>query len=127
MKISNFEKSAKTSKNLKKHKKKTSFLFSLGCFYAGGTNFIIKKGLFYAKFFEFEEFSIEPFFRSSFQPQHTVLNNCSKKSVRQFTFLCKKEDLKNINRAAPKCVATVLNIQHSDFIIIKSTDAMPRT
>ena len=35
LKISNFEKSAKTSKNLK-------------------TNF--KKGLFYAKFFEFEEF-----------------------------------------------------------------------
>jgi hypothetical protein len=35
LKISNFEKSAKTSKNLK-------------------TNF--KKGLFYVKFFEFEEF-----------------------------------------------------------------------
>jgi hypothetical protein len=31
-------------------------------FYAGGKNFTNKKGLFYAKFFEFEEFSIEPFF-----------------------------------------------------------------
>ena len=46
--------------------------FSLGYFYAGGTNFINKKGLFYAKFFEFEEFSIVPFFCSSIQPQHTV-------------------------------------------------------
>ena len=35
-------------------------------------NFINKKDLFYAKFFEFEEFSIEPFFCSSIQPQHTV-------------------------------------------------------
>jgi hypothetical protein len=31
-------------------------------FYAGGRNVINKKGLFYAKFFEFEEFTIEPFF-----------------------------------------------------------------
>ena len=36
-------------------------------------NFINKKGLFYAKFFEFEEFSIVPFFVvCSIQPQHTV-------------------------------------------------------
>ena len=41
-------------------------------FYAGGKKFTNKKGLFYAKFFEFEEFSIEPFFCSSIQPQHTV-------------------------------------------------------
>jgi hypothetical protein len=31
-------------------------------FYAGGTNFINKKGLFYAKFFEFEVKSYSPFF-----------------------------------------------------------------
>ena len=31
-------------------------------FYTGRKNFINKKGLFYAKFFEFEEFSIVPFF-----------------------------------------------------------------
>ena len=50
-------------------------------FYAGGRNFINKKGLFYAKVFEFEEFSIEPFFCSSIQPQHTVgnLSNASAK------------------------------------------------
>ena len=41
-------------------------------FYAGGKKFTNKKGLFYAKFFELEEFSIEPFFCSSIQPQHTV-------------------------------------------------------
>ena len=42
-------------------------------FYLGGRNVINKKGLFYAKFFEFEEFSIVPFFCSSIQPQHTVI------------------------------------------------------
>ena len=42
-------------------------------FYTGRKNFINKKGLFYAKFFEFEESSIVPFFCSSIQPQHTVL------------------------------------------------------
>jgi hypothetical protein len=41
----------------------------------GRKSFINKKGLFYAKFFEFEEFSIEPFFCSSIQPQHTVYSN----------------------------------------------------
>jgi hypothetical protein len=49
-------KRAKTFKNLKKPVEK----------------FINKKGLFYAKFFEFEEFSTVPFFCSSFQPLHTV-------------------------------------------------------
>jgi hypothetical protein len=72
LKISNFEKSAKTSKNLKKQGKKTSNIFLLRRFYAGGKKFTNKKGLFYTKFFEFEEFSIEPFFCSSIQPQHTV-------------------------------------------------------
>ena len=33
---------------------------------------INKKGLFYAKYFDFEEFSIPPVFCSSIQPQHTV-------------------------------------------------------
>jgi hypothetical protein len=42
-------------------------------FYAGGKKFTDKKGLFYAKFFELEEFSIEPFFCSSIQPQHTCI------------------------------------------------------
>ena len=31
-------------------------------FYAGGKKFTNKKGLVYAKFFEFEKFSIVPFF-----------------------------------------------------------------
>jgi hypothetical protein len=41
-------------------------------FYLGGQNVNNKKGLFWAKLFEFEEFSIGPFFCSSIQPQHTV-------------------------------------------------------
>jgi hypothetical protein len=41
-------------------------------FYTGRRNVTNKKGLFYSKFFEFEEFLIEPFFCSSIQPQHAV-------------------------------------------------------
>jgi hypothetical protein len=76
LKISNFEESAKTSKNLKKTVKKTSKFFVCMRFYTGRKKFINKKGLFYAKFFEFEEFSIGPFFCSSIQPQHTVSDVC---------------------------------------------------
>jgi hypothetical protein len=72
LKISNFEKSAKTRKNLKKAKKKLQFFFCLSSFTWEEKNSINKKGLFYAKFFEFEEFSIVPFFSNSIQPQHTV-------------------------------------------------------
>jgi hypothetical protein len=53
LKISNFEKIAKMSKNLKKT---TKFFFCFVLFrrfYAGGKNFTNKKGLFYANFFEF--------------------------------------------------------------------------
>ena len=42
-------------------------------FYWGGKNFINKIGLFYATFFEFEVKSYSPFFSSSIQPQHTVI------------------------------------------------------
>jgi hypothetical protein len=52
-------------------------------FYAGGKKFTNKKGLFYAKFFEFEEFSIEPFFCSSIQPQHTVFLFMSRNAIIQ--------------------------------------------
>jgi hypothetical protein len=65
LKITNFEKSAKTSKNLKKtlkkQREKTSIFFLFMRFYAGGKNFTNKKG-----------FSIKPFFCISIQPQHTV-------------------------------------------------------
>jgi hypothetical protein len=54
LEISNFEKSAKTSKNLNKNRKKTSIFFLFRRFYWGGQNFINKKGLLNAKFFEFE-------------------------------------------------------------------------
>ena len=47
--------------NLKKTEKKTSNFFCRHC-YTGRKNFINEKGLFYAKIFEFEEFSIIPFF-----------------------------------------------------------------
>ena len=62
-------KRAKTSKNLKKTAK---IFFLYVRFYLGGKNFINKKDLFYAKFFELEESTIEKFFSSSIQPQHTV-------------------------------------------------------
>ena len=41
-------------------------------FYTESWNATNKSSLFDAKFFEFEEFSIEPFFCSSIQPQHAV-------------------------------------------------------
>ena len=53
------KKALKPAKTLKKQRR-------------GRENFINKKGLFYAKFFEFEEFSIEPFFCSSIKPQQAV-------------------------------------------------------
>ena len=73
--VSNFENSAKMIKNIKnpyKNSKKTFNFFLFRRFYTGRKNFNYKKSLFYAKFFEFEEFSIVPFFCSSIQPQHTV-------------------------------------------------------
>jgi hypothetical protein len=62
----------KRAKTLKKPGKKNLYFFLFGRFYMGRKNFINKKGLLYAKSFEFEEFSIVPFFLSSIQPQHTV-------------------------------------------------------
>ena len=51
----NLKKQRKNSeKTAKKQRKKTSKNFLFGRFYAGGTDFINKKGLFNAKFFEFE-------------------------------------------------------------------------
>ena len=41
-------------------------------FYTGRRNATNKSCLFDAKFFEFEEFSIDTFFCSSIQPQHAV-------------------------------------------------------
>ena len=54
-------KRAKTLKNLKEQQKKLQIFF-VWRFYTGRKNFINKKGLFYAKFLEFEEFSVIPFF-----------------------------------------------------------------
>jgi hypothetical protein len=47
-------KRAKTLKNLKKNSEKKLHFFLFSRFYTGRKNFINKKGLFYAKFFEFE-------------------------------------------------------------------------
>jgi hypothetical protein len=66
------KKALKRAKTLKKSKKKTSSFFCLAAYTPEEIISLIKKGLFYAKFFEFEEFSIVPFFCSSIQPQHTV-------------------------------------------------------
>ena len=41
-------------------------------FYTESWNATNKSSLFDAKFFEFEEFSIEPFFLGSIQPEHAV-------------------------------------------------------
>ena len=50
----------KSLKNLKNNSQKNFNFF--WPFYTGSKNIINKKGLFYARFFEFEEFSIVPFF-----------------------------------------------------------------
>ena len=60
-----------STKRVKSREKNLNF-FCLMHFYLGGKIFVHKKCLFYAKFFEFEMFSIEPFFCSSIQPQDTV-------------------------------------------------------
>ena len=62
------------SKNLKKTVKENFNSFCVDAFYMGRKSFINKKGFFYAKFFEFKEFSIVLIFSSSIQPQHTVSN-----------------------------------------------------
>ena len=49
------------------------FLFTR--FYTERINVTNKSCLFDAKFFEFEEFSIVPFFYSSIQPQHAVVED----------------------------------------------------
>ena len=59
-------------------------------FYTGRRNATNKSCLFDAKFFEFEEFSIDTFFCSSIQPQHAVIcflfseffNNSKKKFLK---------------------------------------------
>ena len=53
--------------------KKTSNFFLLTHFYLGRKIFTNKKCLFYAKFFEFEEFFHPSFFVGSIQPQHAVI------------------------------------------------------
>ena len=50
----------------------TSIFFVCKHFYTGRKKFYNKNCLFDAKVFEFEEFTIGPFFYSSIQPQHTV-------------------------------------------------------
>ena len=59
-------------KKSEKSREKTSKFFLFRRFYLEGRNATNKSCLFYAKFFEFEEFSIVPFFCSSIQPEHTV-------------------------------------------------------
>ena len=59
-------------KKVENQEKKTSNFFFLMHFFSGGTYFINKKGLFYAKFFEFEEFLEPSFLGGSIQPEHTV-------------------------------------------------------
>ena len=85
-------KRAKTLKNLKK----TVNFFLFRRFYTGRKNFTNKKGLFYAKFFEFEEFSIVPFFCSSIQPQHTVFYHASAQ-FSSFCLPCNSKQLRSIS------------------------------
>jgi hypothetical protein len=53
---SGFKVKRRRKKEYKKEKKNFNFFLFMH-FYLGGRNFINKRGLFYAKFFEFEEFS----------------------------------------------------------------------
>ena len=59
-------------KNRVKSRGKNFKFFLLTRFYTGRRNATNKSCLFDAKFFEFEEFSIDPFFLGSIQPQHAV-------------------------------------------------------
>jgi hypothetical protein len=59
-------------KKVKNLEKKTSNFFLFMRFYLERRNVTDKKGLFYAKFFEFEEFFHPSFFLGSIQPQHAV-------------------------------------------------------
>jgi hypothetical protein len=52
---SGFKVKRRRKKRVKSRQKNFNFFFMR--FYLGGRNVINKKGLFYAKFFEFEEFS----------------------------------------------------------------------
>ena len=53
---SGFKVKRRRKKKVKSREKNFKFILFMH-FYLGGRNFINKKGLFYAKFFEFEEFS----------------------------------------------------------------------
>ena len=61
-------------RKIKRKKLQKKFLFMR---YTESWNATNKSSLFEAKFFEFEEFSIDTFFLGSIQPQHAV---CSAKS-----------------------------------------------
>ena len=55
-----------------KSREKTSIFFLFMRFYLERRNVTNKKGLFYAKIFEFEEFFYPSFFVGSIQSQHAV-------------------------------------------------------
>ena len=81
LKISNFEKSAKTSKNLKKPQKTAKKPFLCVCAFTWEEKIsLIKKGLFYANFFEFEVKSYAPFFG-----QHLASAYCAAEEIRENT------------------------------------------
>ena len=69
---SGFKIKRRRKKREKSRGKKPQFFLCVCAFTRKEKKFINKKGLFYAKCFEFEEFYIVPFFCSSIQPQHTV-------------------------------------------------------
>ena len=59
-------------KKSEKSREKNFNFFLFMRFYLERRNVTNKKGLFYAKFFEFEEFFNPSFFVGSIQPQHAV-------------------------------------------------------
>jgi hypothetical protein len=61
----------KSKKTMKYFRKKLQIFF-INALFCGRKRFQAFLGLFYAKFFEFEEFTIEPFLGGSIQPQHIV-------------------------------------------------------
>ena len=91
-------------------------------FYTGRRNVTNKKGLFYSKFFEFEEFLIEPFFCSSIQPQHAVaycslrVSDTNKEKIMiVFIMFSIQDKLRLENRLRKVCFQI-----HSSFLTVNS-------
>ena len=83
-------------------------------FYTGRRNATNKSCLFDAKFFEFEEFSIDTFFCSSIQPQHAVILNSFPRVMK---FRCPAADALQLiaSGAAKQRYSNHVRTTHNEF------------